>query len=259
MKDELLVFAHGLADAAGAAIMPHYRTGLKVEDKSGGGAFDPVTLADRAAEAAMRQRIMESYPAHGIIGEEYGRHQADAEFVWVLDPIDGTKSFIMGLPLWGTLIALLRADVPVIGVSDHPFLKERFWGDGQTAAATGPLGKRTLATRKPVQLKDAVLLAGSSVMLDHRLDNNWRALEPQVRILRYGGDCYDSSMLSEGHIDGILQRGLDIYDIAALVPIVTGAGGMITGLDGSAAIESSVIVMSGDPALHPQLLTALAR
>lgn len=258
LNDELLKFAHELADAAAAAIMPHYRKGVLAEDKGGPGAFDPVTVADRAAEAAMRDLIIACYPAHGIIGEEYGRHQDTAEFVWVLDPIDGTKSFITGIPLWGTLIGLLKEDTPHIGLSNHPFLQERFWGDGQKAFGDGPLGRRQLSTRKPVQMADAVLMAGTSTILDEKLDANWRALQAQVKMLRYGSDCYDSNMLAEGHVDGILQRGLDIYDIAALVPIVEGAGGVITGLDGKAAIHSSIILSSGDPTLHPLLLAALS-
>jgi histidinol phosphatase-like enzyme (inositol monophosphatase family) len=259
LNDELLRFAHALADAAAAAIMPHYRKDVATEDKGGPGAFDPVTVADRAAEAAMRELITAHYPTHGIIGEEYGRHQDTADFVWVLDPIDGTKSFITGIPLWGTLIGVLKEGSPHIGLSNHPFLQERFWGDGHEAFGEGPLGRKLLTTRKPVQLADAVLMTGTSTIVDEKLDANWRALQPRVRMLRYGSDCYDSNMLAEGHIDGILQRGLEIYDIAALVPIVEGAGGIITGFDGKTAIHSSVILSSGDAALHAQVLDALAK
>jgi histidinol phosphatase-like enzyme (inositol monophosphatase family) len=258
-NDALLRFAHELADAASAAIMPHYRTGVSTEDKGQPGQFDPVTVADRAAEAAMRDLILKSYPSHGIIGEEYGRHQDGADFVWVLDPIDGTKSFITGLPLWGTLIGLLRDGEPCLGLSNHPFLNERFWGNGREAYGKGPLGLKRLVTRKPVALSDAVLMAGTSTILDARLDANWRALMPRVKMLRYGSDCYDSNMLAEGHIDCILQRGLDIYDIAAIVPIVEGAGGVVTGLDGGEAIHSSTIVSTGDPSLHAVLLEALSK
>ena len=259
MMDEFLDFAHTLSDASAAAIMPHYRKGMTTENKGEAGTFDPVTIADRAAEAAMREHIIERYPSHGIIGEEYGRHQDDSEFVWVLDPIDGTKSFITGIPLWGTLIGLLKDGAPVIGLSNHPFLQERFWGNGQESFGEGPLGRRKLNTRKPVRLQDAILMTGTSTILDETLDANWRALQSKVKMLRYGSDCYDSNMLCEGHVDSILQRGLDIYDIAALVPIVEGAGGVITGLHGEMAIHSPVIVSSGDPDLHPRLLEALTK
>jgi myo-inositol-1(or 4)-monophosphatase len=239
--------------------MPHYRTGTIPHDKGGPGRFDPVTVADRAGESVMRDLIMTTYPSHGIVGEEFGLHQEKAELVWVLDPIDGTKSFITGIPLWGTLIGVLKDGEPFLGLSNHPFLQERFWGDGKEARGVGPLGPKPLRTRKSVPLSDAVMLAGSSTILDARLDANWRALEPQVRMLRYGADCYDSNMLAEGHIDSILQRGLDIYDIAALVPIIKGAGGVVTGLDGGAAIDASTILSSGDRDLHATLLAALSR
>lgn len=256
---EFAAFAHRLADASGTAIMPFYRTGVAAQDKGLPGQFDPVTAADRASESVMRDLIMKTYPSHGIIGEEFGLHQDKAEFVWVLDPIDGTKSFITGIPLWGTLIGLLKDGKPFFGLSNHPFLNERFWGDGREAHGEGPLGRRRLATRKPVVLQDSILMAGSSTILDARLDANWRALQPHVKMLRYGSDCYDSNMLAEGHIDAILQRNLDIYDIAALVPIIVGAGGVVTGLDGGSAIHSSTIVSSGDPSLHQMLLEALSK
>lgn len=255
---EFLAFAHRLADAAGAAIMPHYRKGIAARDKSDGGRFDPVTAADRAAEQAIRELIAKTYPSHGIIGEEFGSENTAAEFVWVLDPIDGTKSFITAIPLWGTLIGLMCEGEPLLGVSDHPFLKERFWGDGRMAAGSGPAGSWPLASRKPVQLRDAVIFAGSSAADDHRLFSRLMALSPQVRMIRFGSDCYDTCMLAEGHIDAVLQTGLDIYDIAATVPIVTGAGGIVSGLDGGPAIHSSTILTCGDPALHAELLPLLA-
>lgn len=258
VTEEFLAFAHRLADAARAAIMPHYRTGIVADDKSGGTGFDPVTAADRAAESAIRDLIARTYPSHGVIGEEFGAEGTDAEFVWVLDPIDGTKSFITAIPLWGTLIGLLRAGSPFIGLSDHAFLKERFWGDGQTATGSGPNRSARLCSRKPVRLADAVIFAGSSAVDDPVLFARLRALAPKVRMIRYGADCYDTCMLAEGHIDAILQTRLDIYDIAATVPIVTGAGGIVTGLDGGAAIRSSTILTCGDPALHAELLTFLA-
>src|SRR5450631_1817334 len=141
------VFIDGLAPVSGDAIRPFFRTSLGVEDKSRGGAFDPVTAADRAAEAAMRAMIREQFPAHGIVGEEFGDERPDAEFVWVLDPIDGTKSFISGMPAWGTLIALTRLGVPVFGLMDQPFTRERFSGDGDAAHYRGPTGKRDLRAR----------------------------------------------------------------------------------------------------------------
>lgn len=255
---EFLAFANRLADASGAMVMPYYRTGIVAQDKSTGSRFDPVTVADRAAERVIRDMIAREYPSHGIIGEEFGSQSTDAEFVWVLDPIDGTKSFITAIPLWGTLIGLLRAGEPFIGISDHPFLKERFWGDGRSATGMGPTGTRFLTSRKPVRLADAVVFAGSSITENPAIFERLRALSAGVRMIRFGSDCYDTCMLAEGHIDAILQTGLDIYDIAATVPIVRGAGGTVTGLDGGPAIRSGTIVTCGDPALHAELLPLLA-
>lgn len=254
---EYLEFAHRLADAAGAAIMPHYRTRLTPEDKSAGGRFDPVTVADRAAEQAMRALITQHYPSHGIIGEEFGSESEDAEFVWVLDPVDGTKSFMCGIPLWGTLIGLLHQGRPLLGMSDHPFLGERFWGDGAEAFGSGPLGKRRLDTRRPVAMTNAIVYAGSTVVAASSLQQRLLLLADSVRMVRYGADCYDTAMLAEGHIDTIIQTGLEIYDIAATVPIVEGAGGIVTGLDGGPAIRASTILSSGDPQLHGAMLAFL--
>lgn len=255
---EFLAFAHRLADASGAAIMPHYRTGIVASDKSDGGRFDPVTIADRAAEEVIRDLITRSYPTHGIIGEEFGTQNTDAEFVWVLDPIDGTKSFITAILLWGTLIGLLRDGKPFMGMSNHPFLTERFWGDGQTATGSGPKGTWTLTSRKPVNLRDAVIFAGSSVADNPDLFARLMSFSQRVRMIRFGADCYDTCMLAEGHIDAVLQTGLDIYDIAATVPIVTGAGGIVSGLDGADAIHSGTILTCGDPVLHAELRALLA-
>src|ERR1700761_3860472 len=140
-------FVGELATVSGEAIRPFFRTSLAVEDKSGGGAFDPVTAADRAAEGAMRALIHDTFPEHGIIGEEFGAERADAEYVWVLDPIDGTKSFIAGMPAWGTLIALTRFGEPVFGMMHQPFTRERFSGDGGAARYRGPAGDRALRAR----------------------------------------------------------------------------------------------------------------
>src|SRR5258708_21228533 len=150
-------FIDEMATVSGDAILPSFRTSLGVEDKSRGGAFDPVTAADRAAEAAMRAMIREQFPAHGIIGEEFGAERPDAEFVWVLDPIDGTKSFISGMPAWGTLIALTRAGRPVYGMVHQPFIAERFAGDGAASVYRGPAGNRALMARPCPALADAML------------------------------------------------------------------------------------------------------
>src|SRR5258707_9783746 len=158
---DLKAFLDKLATVAGEAILPFFRTSLSVEDKSRGGRFDPVTAADRAAENAMRTLIRNTFPEHGIIGEEFGGEFVDAEYVWALDPIDGTKSFISGMPAWGTLIALTRSGKPVFGMMHQPFIGERFTGDGGAARYRGPIGDRDLKVRPCRSLKDAVLYTTS--------------------------------------------------------------------------------------------------
>src|SRR3954465_13145440 len=150
-------FVDRLADASGDAIRPFFRTSLSVEDKGSGRGFDPVTAADRAAEAAMRALIRRNFPTHGIIGEEFSDEHPDAEYLWVLDPIDGTKSFISGMPAWGTLIALTRCGAPVFGMMSQPFMRERFSGDSHAAHYRGPAGKRDLRVRACASLADALL------------------------------------------------------------------------------------------------------
>src|SRR6476620_11173362 len=151
---DFAAFVDELADVSGNAILPFFRTSLSVENKGGNTGFDPVTAADRAAEAAMRGLIRRSFPGHGIIGEEYGSEHPDAEYVWVLDPIDGTKSFICGMPAWGTLIGLTRFGKPVFGTMHQPFLGESFTGDGEAARYRGPAGDRELCVRSCAALDD---------------------------------------------------------------------------------------------------------
>src|SRR6516162_1603395 len=179
-------FIDELATISGDAIRPFFRTSLGVEDKSRGGAFDPVTAADRAAESAMRAMIRGKFPAHGIMGEEFGAERPDAEFVWVLDPIDGTKSFISGMPAWGTLICLTRAGKPVFGMVHQPFIGERFSGDGLAAAYRGPAGDRALRVRPCEALAGAVLYTTSPRLMNTADRVAFARVEQAVRLSRYG-------------------------------------------------------------------------
>ncbi len=257
MKNEFLAFMHTLADASGRAILPFFRTALAAEDKAKQGLFDPVTAADRAGETAIRALIAANYPAHGVIGEEFGVEHADAEHVWVLDPIDGTRSFISGMPIWGTLIALLRNGEAVAGMLDQPFLKERFWGDGSFAVGRGPQGESALCTRRRVAMKDAVVWVSASFPRDPVGMAAIERLRNEVRMLHYGSDCYAMAMLAEGHIDAVIETRLEIYDIAAHIPILQGAGGTITGLDGGPALNAGAYVATGDPSLHAPIMSLL--
>ena len=249
-------FLDRLADAAAGAIMPHFRTRFVVEHKGGDG-FDPVTVADRAAEEAMRRLISATFPDHGIVGEEFPSERADAENVWVLDPIDGTRAFISGLPLWGTLIGLLSGGKPVLGMMAQPFTGERYAGDGTKAWYAGPGGAKTLATRRCDRLADATLFTTSPFLFDAVELPAYRRVEAAARLTRYGCDCYAYAMLAAGHADVVVEAGLKPYDIVALIPVIEGAGGVVTTWDGGSAANGGRIVATGDPRLHEAVLREL--
>ncbi len=252
-------FVNELATVSGQAILPFFRTALAAIDKSGGGAFDPVTEADKAAEVAMRRMIGRTFPDHGIVGEEFGTERGDAELVWVLDPIDGTRAFVSGLPLWGTLIGLLRGGRAAYGMMHQPFIGERFFGDGGQAGYRGPHGQRRLRTRPCGSLDQATLSTTSPRLFDDAGAASFRRVEEQVRMTRYGYDCYAYCMLAAGHIDLVIEAGLKAYDIVALIPIIEGAGGVVTTWDGGRPEGGGAIVACGDPRLHDAVLEALRR
>jgi len=254
----LLSFADRLADAAGAAILPHFRADLDVDNKQSGG-FDPVTVADRAAESAMRALIEAEAPDHGILGEEHGPARLDAEHVWVLDPIDGTRAFICGLPTWGTLIGLRRNGRPVLGVMDQPFVRERFHGDGARAWRTYDGRETALGTRACDRLEDAIFCTTHPGLFTGAQRAVYAEIEATVRTARFGTDCYGYCMLAAGQVDLVIEPGLQAYDIVALVPIVEGAGGVVTTWTGGAPDDGGDIVASGDPRLHDAALARLAR
>ena len=255
---DFAAFVDQLAAVSGEAILPFFRTALSIEDKSRGHGFDPVTAADRAAESAMRSLIRRSFPAHGIVGEEFGDERADAEYVWMLDPIDGTKSFISGMPAWGTLIGLMRFGVPVFGMMHQPFTRERFSGDGGAAQYRGPAGDRALQVRACAALADAVLFTTSPALMTRRERRPFAQVEDKVRMSRYGGDCYAYCMLAAGHVDLVIETGLQAHDVVPLIPIITGAGGIVTTWEGKPAEAGGRIVAAGDKRAHAAALAILA-
>jgi myo-inositol-1(or 4)-monophosphatase len=251
-------FLDRLAAASGDTILPFFRTALAVENKKSGG-FDPVTAADRAAENAMRALIREHFPAHGIVGEEYGSERADAEYVWLLDPIDGTKSFIAGMLAWGTLIGLMRFGEPVYGAMHQPFTREQFFGDGGAARYRGPGGPRDLRVRGCEKLGDAVMFTTSPLLMTEADRTRFRRVEDAVRLSRYGGDCYAYCMLAAGQIDLIVETELKSHDIAPLIPIIAGAGGVVTTWENTPAQTGGRIVAAGDARVHATALEILNR
>lgn len=250
-------FVHKLATVSGEAILPFFRTAIGVEDKSAGRAFDPVTQADRAAEQVMRKLIRETFPAHGIIGEEFENVVAQAPYTWALDPIDGTKSFIAGLPAWGTLIGLLKDGDPVYGMMHQPFIGERFFGDGGVARYRGPAGERVLATRDCPRLEEAILFTTSPRLMNDADRARFETVEEKVRLSRYGGDCYAYCMVAAGLIDLVIETELQDHDVIALVPIIEGAGGVVTNWEGGSAVAGGRVVAAGNRQLHEAALRTL--
>lgn len=246
--------AHALADVAGAAIRPYFRTEHGVERKSDA---SPVTLADRAAEAAMRQLIERNCPQDAIIGEEYGEKPGTTGRSWVLDPIDGTRSFIAGRPIFGTLIALMVEGWPMLGVIDQPILKERW---------TGAIGQPTLFNGAPARtrlikgLDEALLATTSPALFDDDQLHAFEHLDAKVRSTVLGGDCYNYACLASGHLDIVVEAGLKLYDFAALVPVVEGAGGRMCDWAGDPLTADSIgeVIAAGEPARVDDIIEALA-
>ncbi len=205
----------------------------------------------------MRALIRKNFPDHGILGEEYGSENADAEYVWSLDPIDGTKSFINGMPTWGTLIGLLRFGEPVFGMMHQPFTRERFSGDGGAARYRGPSGPRDLHVRACATLSDAMLQTTSPLLMNASDRAAFERVEQKVKLSRYGGDCYAYCMLASGQIDLVIESELKPYDILPLIPVIAGAGGIVTTWDGGSPLAGGRIMAAGDKRVHEAALKLL--
>lgn len=247
-----IAFANALAEAAGAAIRPWFRADHGVVFKAD---ESPVTRADREAEAAMRSIIERERPADGIIGEEYGSVREGATRQWVLDPIDGTRSFVAGRPIFGTLIALIEDGVPVLGVIDQPITGERWVGAKDSATH---FNGRPCRTRGCATLAQAILATTSPAAFPPGDWPRFEALIPRVRDVVWGGDCYNYGLLAMGQIDLVVEAGLKLHDWAALVPVIEGAGGAVRDWNGApltAASDGKVIAM-GCPSLATQLAFA---
>ncbi len=256
---ELGALAGRLADAAGAAILPHFRAALAVDNKLGESGFDPVTLADRAAEAAIRELLAAERPQDAIFGEEQGYAAGSSGLTWVIDPIDGTRAFITGMPLWGTLIALHDGVRPVLGVMDQPYLGERFSGSRLGATMRRGGVARALHTRPCAQLSQAALQCTALDMFKPGAERAaYDALAARVRLTRYSGDCYAYCMLAHGMLDLVVEADLKPYDIQALIPIIEAAGGVLSDWRGGDAQLGGQVLAAGDAALHAQALALLA-
>jgi inositol-phosphate phosphatase/L-galactose 1-phosphate phosphatase/histidinol-phosphatase len=251
--DAYLSLANELADTAGAVIRPYFRTPLAVDDKAD---LSPVTAADRAAERAMRDLITARFPTHGIIGEEYGPEREDAELVWVLDPIDGTKSFISGVPLFGTLIALARRGKPVLGIIDQPISRERWIGaTGRPTTHNGaPVSCRACPT-----IAQATIFATTPDMFEGVDAEAFARAAGAAKLVRFGADCYASGLVALGFADLVIEASLKTYDFGPMGPIVEGAGGVVTDWQGRPLdLESDGrVIIAGDKRTHSDALDLL--
>lgn len=254
----LLEFAGRLADAAASETLRHFRQRTPVDDKAGSGKLDPVTEADRGAERAIRARIEATYPDHGIVGEEFAPRPAKGRFEWIVDPVDGTRAYVTGLPLWGTLIGLERDGVLLIGLMDQPYMGERFTGGPGGAFLTRQGRTARLSTSGVTSLAGASLGATTPEMFDGETEKAFARVADRARLLRFGGDCYLYAMVAAGHLDLVVEAGLKRFDIAALVPIVEAAGGVVTDWSGGPARLGGRIVAAATQALHREALGALS-
>ena len=255
----LTAFAHKLADVSEKAVLARFRRPGLVDNKAPSGPFDPVTDADRDAETAIRAAIDESYPEHRVIGEEFGE-SGSSDISWLIDPIDGTKAFLTGSPLWGTLIGLMQGNKPLLGLMNQPFTQERYWSDGEKSWYRGGSGEtRAMQTRSCPALSDAILSTTSIDLLEAGLERErFEALSEHVLMRRFGGDCYAYCLLAAGHIDLVVETGLKPHDIVPLIPIIVNAGGQISGWDGGDAAGGGRVVASGDARVHSAAVEVLS-
>ena len=250
-------FFHRLADAAANVALAYYRKPIEVEEKlKPGYRFDPVTIADRKAEQVIRALIAAEFPDHAVLGEEFGE-SGQGPVKWIIDPIDGTRPFICGIPVWGTLIGLTVDGKARMGMMSQPFTGERFWATGTEAWTGGASGSSRLQTKTAGTLATAILHTNSPDRFPDFPDINFARLKDAALMTRYGGECYAFAMLAAGQIDLCLEPSLQPYDIAALIPIIEQAGGVVTNLAGKSAEDGGAVLASANRHLHEEALSLI--
>lgn len=257
LEQDLVATAHALADAARHVTLKYFRhSGLIAETKEQA-HFDPVTAADRGAEAAMREILARGRPDDAILGEEFGAKAGTSGLTWVLDPIDGTRGFISGTPTWGVLIAVNAGAGPIFGLIDQPYIGERFAGGFGIAEVKGPTGTSPLATRACAALADAIIFTTFPEVGSKAEAAAFHALAQQTRLTRYGMDCYAYALLAAGQIDLVVEAGLQAYDVQGPIAVIEAAGGIVTDWTGGPAYAGGRVLAAGNKGLHAKALAAL--
>ena len=251
--DDFMAFGRDVLNVAGRLAAARFRTSLAVDDKSATGGFDPVTEADRLVETTIRERIAERFPDHGIVGEEHGVVRGSSAWRWIIDPIDGTRAFMIGLPVWGCLLGLLRDDEPVLGFMHQPVVGETFYGNGANTWIERAGTHKEIRARRTAPLHEAVLCATHPDMFRGAVRPRFELLASSVRMTRYGGDCYNYCLLAHGLVDLVVEDRLKPYDILPLVPIVRGAGACVTDLAGQTP-HGGLVVAAANVPLHEAAL-----
>jgi histidinol phosphatase-like enzyme (inositol monophosphatase family) len=255
--DDLMATAHAMADAARGATLRHFRAPDLSAASKEAARFDPVTIADRESEQAMRAVLAARRPQDGILGEEFGADAGTSGLTWILDPIDGTRSYLAGTPTWGVLIAVADATGPIYGIIDQPYIGERFEGGLGRAAMTGPLGPRALAARAPRALADCILMSTFPEVGTADEGAAFRRVVPEVRLTRYGTDCYAYALIAAGQIDLVIEAGLHAYDVAAPIAVITAAGGVVTDWQGRPCHAGGQVLAAANPQVHAAALALL--
>ena len=254
-NDAFAAFALQAARDAGRAILPHFRVPIAIDDKGGARGYDPVTEADRGAESAIRDAIARQYPAHGVEGEEQGLRAGTSRYTWVIDPIDGTRSFIVGHLHWATLIALHDGERPIVGVTHQPYVGESFVAVNGRSEWLRNGERKSLRVRRCPAVEDAVVATTDPrLFVSPRQRHAYDAATTRARLVRFGGDCYCYTQVAMGLVDVVIETGLKAYDIQSLIPLIENAGGVVSDWAGGSCVDGGDVLACGDPRLHETLL-----
>jgi histidinol phosphatase-like enzyme (inositol monophosphatase family) len=256
-RDAVIATAHALADAARVETLRHFRTvGLSAETKDTD-RFDPVTVADRASEQAMRAILAARRPDDAILGEEFGATPGTSGLTWVLDPIDGTRGYLSGTPTWGVLIAVSDDSGPIFGIIDQPYIKERFSGGFGVAECVGPMGRSKLKARPARPLSEAILFSTFPEVGTAEEGAAFRRLVPKVKLTRYGTDCYAYALIAAGQIDLVVEAGLQAYDVQAPIAVIEAAGGIVTDWTGAPVHQGGRVLAAANQTVHAAAMAVL--